>query len=81
MNEQIVALRACGLRFDGAVMVGGPAQSPVWPSIVADITGLELTVGGRSAGARGAAMLAGIGLGLYPEPSSLAASDREARAR
>ena len=81
VNEQIVALRACGLRFDGAVMVGGPAQSPVWPSIVADITGLELTVGGRSAGARGAAMLAGIGLGLYPEPSSLAASDREARAR
>jgi len=74
VQEKLVTLRSYGLRFDRAVVVGGPSRSPVWPNIVADITGLELTVGGRSAGARGAAILAGIGIGLHPEPSLFAAS-------
>jgi len=47
------------------VMVGGPSRSPVWPKIVAELTGLDVAVGGRSAGARGAALLAGIGAGLF----------------
>lgn len=58
LNEKIVALRTHGFRYDRAVMVGGPAQSPVWPQIVAALTGLDVTVGARSAGAQGAAMLA-----------------------
>jgi len=74
LHEQLLALRTHGLRFDRAVMVGGPSRSPIWPDIVADITGLDITIGGRSAGARGAAMLAGIGIGLYPEPSFVAAA-------
>lgn len=65
LNEKIVALRTHGLRYDRAVMVGGPAKSPVWPGIVADITGLKVAVGGRSAGAQGAAILAGLGAGIY----------------
>lgn len=60
--------------FSRAVMVGGPAESPIWPRIVAEITGLEVSVGGRSAGAQGAAMLAGIGAGLFlDEHTALAA--------
>ena len=43
-------------------MVGGPAESPVWPGIVADVTGLRVTPGRRSAGALGAALLAGQGV-------------------
>ncbi|MEI8243035.1 MAG: FGGY family carbohydrate kinase [bacterium] len=65
LNEKIVVLKEHGFRYDRAVMVGGPAKSPVWPGIVADITGIEVAVGGRSAGAQGAAILAGLGAGLY----------------
>jgi sugar (pentulose or hexulose) kinase len=65
LHAQLQALTAHGFRFTQAVMVGGPATSPIWPAIVAEITGLAVTVGGRAAGARGAAMLAGIGTGLY----------------
>ncbi len=74
LHEQILALRPYGLRFDRAVMVGGPSRSPIWPDIVADITGLDITIGGRTSGARGAALLAGIGMGLCPEPSFIAAA-------
>jgi xylulokinase len=66
LNAKIVALRAHGFRYDRAVLVGGPASSPIWPRIVAEITGIEVSVGSRSAGAHGAAILAGIGMGLRP---------------
>lgn len=65
LNEKITELRAHGFRYDRAVMVGGPASSPIWPTIVAEITGIDVAVGGRSAGAQGAAILAGIGAGVY----------------
>ena len=65
LNDKMIELKAFGFRYDRAVMVGGPSRSAVWRDIVAGITGMEVTVGGRSAGARGAALLAGIGIGLY----------------
>jgi xylulokinase len=74
LHEKIRELEGHGLRFERAVLVGGPAASPVWPAIIVEITGIALTVGGRSAGARGAAMLAGIGAGIYQnEGAALAA--------
>jgi sugar (pentulose or hexulose) kinase len=76
LNEKIAALRARGFRYERAVMVGGPAASPVWPGIVAELTGLRVTVGDRAAGARGAALLAGAGIGLDASPP--AASTRVA---
>ncbi len=58
LNEKILELAQYGFHYQSAVMVGGPSRSPVWPGIVAEITGLDVTAGGRSVGARGAAMLA-----------------------
>ncbi len=65
LNEKIQELKPHGFSYARAVMVGGPANSPIWPKIVAEITGIEVAVGGRSAGARGAARLAGIGSGVF----------------
>jgi sugar (pentulose or hexulose) kinase len=65
LHEKLLALGDHGMCFERAVMVGGPSASPLWTSIVAERLGLEVSVGGRSAGALGAAMLAGIGAGLY----------------
>jgi len=67
LNEKIVALKPHGFQYDRAVMVGGPANSPIWPKIVADTTGIKVAVGSRTAGAQGAAILAGIGIGLYSD--------------
>jgi sugar (pentulose or hexulose) kinase len=63
LNHKLQELRAYGFRFDSAVMVGGPSKSPIWPTIIADITGIAVEVGDHSAGARGAALLAGEALG------------------
>lgn len=53
------------------VMVGGPTESFIWPQIVADITGLEIMLpmnkNGQIAGAIGAAILAGIGIGIFKD--------------
>lgn len=67
LNDKLRALQGQGFRYDSAVMVGGPAQSPLWASIVAETTGVGVTVGLRSAGACGAALLAGIGAGVYAD--------------
>ena len=64
LNGKIQELAARGMRFEGAVMVGGPSRSPVWPGIVGEITGLKLSVGSAHAGAQGAAILAGEGIGI-----------------
>jgi sugar (pentulose or hexulose) kinase len=53
-------------RLNRIVMAGGPSQSPVWTQIVADVTGIPLIVaGGQCAGALGAAVMAGVGAGIF----------------
>lgn len=63
LNRLLLRLKGHGFRFERAVLVGGPSKSPVWPGILAEMTGIELTVGSAQAGARGAALLAAQALG------------------
>jgi L-xylulokinase len=50
-----------------ARLSGGGAQSPLWSQLFADALGLPvLTTDAKEAGARGAALLAGVAAGLYP---------------
>lgn len=66
MRYSIERLARAGIRADRIAMVGGPSESPVWPRIVAEITGLELKlINGQTAGAVGAAILASVGAGLF----------------
>jgi sugar (pentulose or hexulose) kinase len=65
LADRLRELAPHGFRFERAVLVGGAARSSVWPGIIAAEAGLRLDVGTRHAGALGAAMLAGIGAGLY----------------
>ncbi len=52
-------------------MVGGAAQSAAWPQIVADITDIPVVLPGcRQAASRGAAILAGVGCGLFADPEA-----------
>jgi sugar (pentulose or hexulose) kinase len=75
MRYNIEQLAEAGIRADRIAMVGGPAESPVWPRIVAEITGLELKlINGQTAGAVGAAILAAIGAGLFRDEREAFAS-------
>jgi sugar (pentulose or hexulose) kinase len=65
LKEQLDRLRDSGFVFEEAVMAGGASHSPVWPEIIENITGLRLRKGTAHSGARGAAILAGIGAGVY----------------
>ena len=65
LNEKLKKLALYGIKFNSAVMVGGPSKSPIWPQIIEQITGINLTVGSQHAGAKGAAIMAGIGAKIY----------------
>jgi xylulokinase len=66
IRRHIELLDGAGIKADRIAMVGGPSESPVWPGIVAEITGLELKlINGQTAGAVGAAILAAVGAGLF----------------
>ena len=68
LKAQVDKLEADGIRFSAATLVGGPSETFPWPQIVADVLGLDIrTVNGSCAGAAGAAMVAGIGVGLYTD--------------
>jgi sugar (pentulose or hexulose) kinase len=68
MRYNIERLAEAGIKADRIAMVGGPAENPVWPRIVAEITGLELKlINGQTAGAVGAAILAAVGAGLFED--------------
>ena len=64
-------MQARGIRVAEFKMVGGAAESTVWPQIVADVTGVPVALPTvRQAAARGAAILAGVGAGLFASPEA-----------
>jgi len=70
MREKIAYFRNAGIIINNVTMVGGFAESKVWPQILADI--LEMPVNliqGEFGGCFGAAIMAGIGVGLFKNES------------
>ncbi|WP_116134115.1 FGGY-family carbohydrate kinase [Tropicimonas sp. IMCC34043] len=60
-------------RFATATLSGGAAKSPLWAQIFADVLGMHLRIADcEETGARGAAMAAGIGAGLFSSYSEAA---------
>ena len=78
----IEEIRSHGVAVDALTMVGGAAESPVWPQLIADITHLAVTLPSqRQAAVRGAAILAGIGAGVFADAAAGFAAFRGAEAR
>jgi L-xylulokinase len=64
--NHIEKLRQAGANFDIARLTGGGARSEVWTQMFADTLEVVIEVpGGIETGARGAAISAGIGAGIY----------------
>lgn len=66
LKENLEALEKCGLRAGKITMIGGISNSSVCVKIVSEVLDRPVKVAnGQAAGAIGAAMLAGIGAGVY----------------
>ncbi|HKJ26595.1 MAG TPA: FGGY-family carbohydrate kinase [Anaerolineales bacterium] len=66
--SHIEKLRAAGGQFDSARLAGGGARSKVWSQMFADTIQVPIEVpDGNELGARGAALAAGIGAGIYKD--------------
>ena len=66
LKKNLEDLEKCGLRAEKITMIGGISNSAVCVKIVSEILQRPVTVAnGQAAGAVGAAMLAGIGAGVY----------------
>lgn len=68
LRMKMEQLEPAGIRAVSITMVGGPSETFPWPQIVADVLGMDISIiNGSCAGAVGAAILAGIGIGLYTD--------------
>lgn len=60
-------LDSIGAKCDEIRITGGGASSPLWAQIKADVTGLKLsTLKEKESACLGTAMMAGVGIGVYP---------------
>jgi xylulokinase len=66
-------VRGCGFKDVSLRAIGGGAKSDLWMQIFADVLGvtIEAAEEPQHSGARGAALIAAVGLGAYPDYASL----------
>lgn len=70
-RAHIDRLRAAGIPFTQATLSGGAARSCVWPQMFADVLGIPIRVTAcKETGALGAAICAGVGVGIWPNLSA-----------
>jgi xylulokinase len=71
MRDQLELLCSLGVNPSEAVVSGGAANSPVWRQLITDIMGIPLYAVNTNEGAAfGAAILASVGAGAYPDVPS-----------
>ncbi len=68
LEHNLRCAQEVGVCVDSFVSVGGAANSVMWTQMKADVTGKTIQVpASDTATALGAALLAGVGVGLYPD--------------
>ena len=66
LRDSLELMRGLGVPIGQVRALGGGARSPLWRQILADVFGTELvTVNVTEGAAFGAALLAGVGAGVY----------------
>tara|TARA_R110002049_G_scaffold294148_1_gene480104 strand:- start:7970 stop:9469 length:1500 start_codon:yes stop_codon:yes gene_type:complete len=65
LRDCLEVLEARGMGFDTARLVGGGTKSALWRQIIADVTGLTIEVPEQGDASFGAALIAGIGTGIF----------------
>jgi xylulokinase len=78
----IQEIQRAGVQVSELIMVGGAAKSATWTRIVADVTGLPVILPAiKQAASLGAAILAGVGAGVFANPESGFAAMRGEQSR
>lgn len=68
LKSKLDVLKKAGISANSAIMVGGPSENPVLVELISQMCGFPVKVThGASAGAVGAAIMAGIGIGEYKD--------------
>lgn len=71
LKDKLDALKKNGICAKEAVMVGGPSEDPMWIKLIEEMCGFSVrTAQGAHAGAVGAAIMAGIGAGVFKDEKS-----------
>ena len=66
LKTNLEKLRSSGLRADNITIIGGITNSKPCTQVISQVLGVKLkSINGQSAGAIGACLLAGIGVGVY----------------
>jgi L-xylulokinase len=81
LRQHVDDLVAAGARPERIRLSGGCARSELWSQMIADVLGMPIEVpDAEEAGARGAALAAGVGVGAYPDiDAAMARATRVAR--
>lgn len=68
LDEKLDLIRQNGINPSFAIMTGGPTQNRLWIDVIEEMLHIKIEIKhGSYAGAIGAAMLAGIGSGIYKD--------------
>ncbi|KKL77449.1 hypothetical protein LCGC14_2034790, partial [marine sediment metagenome] len=67
LRDCLEVLRARDMGFDTARLVGGGTKSRLWRQIIADVTGLTIEVPEQGDASFGAALIAGMGAGVFQD--------------
>lgn len=67
LRDVLGALRSQGLDMDEARIIGGGSRSSVWRQIVADVLGISVAMPRVTDASFGAALIAGVGVGAFPD--------------
>jgi len=68
IRDILTAARALGQEYGTIRLMGGGARSATWRQIIADVTGLTVEVMENGDASFGAALIAGIGTGVFASP-------------
>jgi len=69
IRDILTAARELGQSYGAIRLMGGGARSPTWRQIISDVTGLTVEVMENGDASFGAALLAGIGTGIFATPA------------
>ncbi|UOM35414.1 xylulokinase [Acuticoccus sp. I52.16.1] len=76
LRDCLEVLRGRGIGFTTARLVGGGTRSALWRQIIADVTGLTIEVPAEGDASFGAALIAGIGAGVFADTDDAAKAIR-----
>lgn len=72
LRDVLEQFRARGMEVKRARIIGGGSRSAVWRQIVADVLNVEILLPETTDASFGAALIAGVGIGVFPDERSAA---------